>query len=314
MSRDFWHDVNAHLEVAEVGTADSVGDAFETPPIIILAPPRGGSTLLQQVLISTGTYGYVSNIMARFWRAPLFGARLQNSLNEPDFVSSFVSKYGNTVGPLEPHEWGWFWQRWFDLRNDEHYISRTVEWHGLRRTLRAMEHIHGAPLIFDNGFLCANLDRIERGIGPILVLNLTRSPWHVCNSLVNARIERYQDINRFYGARPRRMDLIEAASDPVEKAVLQARLLQDETDAHLALFPSNQVLDISYEALRAEPMSAVESVTAFVARHGTRITGKPAVLRSFPDRNRAATVHRDYRRRLDTLVAASFTDAAIPDW
>ena len=48
-------------------------------------------------------------------------------------MSNFISKFGNTNGPLEPNEWGWFWKKWFNLKNNEHHISRKVDWVNLKK-------------------------------------------------------------------------------------------------------------------------------------------------------------------------------------
>ena len=54
---------------------------------------------------------------------------LHNKLSlDNNFKSNFISRFGNTFGPLEPNEWGWFWRKWFNLKNNEHHISRKVDW------------------------------------------------------------------------------------------------------------------------------------------------------------------------------------------
>ena len=45
----------------------------------IVAPPRGGSTFFQQIIISFTKIGFVSNLMASFWNYPELGAMLQKN-------------------------------------------------------------------------------------------------------------------------------------------------------------------------------------------------------------------------------------------
>ena len=72
--------------------------APEGPVLAIVAPPRGASTLLQQILLSRFDIGYVSNIAARFWRVPLIGLRLHRETADPGYTSHFRSEYGLTEG------------------------------------------------------------------------------------------------------------------------------------------------------------------------------------------------------------------------
>ena len=98
--------------------------------------------------------GYVSNIMARFWKAPLFGAQLESDLQTEDYVSNFRSHLGNTTGPLEPHEWGWFWRHWLRLKGNNHYCTADAppDVDELGRIFASLEALKSAPLIFDSVF------------------------------------------------------------------------------------------------------------------------------------------------------------------
>lgn len=291
---------------------ESDGTGFACPPCFISAPPRGGSTLLQQVLISRFSFGYVSNLMARFWNAPEVGAALHAELRPADFVSTFDSRYGNTVGAFEPHEWGWFWRKWLALEGDEHHISRPVDWLGLKRVLVAIGHIQARPMLFDAPLACGDLALVDRELGGIFVLNLTRSPWHVCNSIINARLERYGTIDAYYGATTRHQDRILAIADPIEQIVIQARTLFDEQAEQIAAIPRTRVLDVAYENLRAAPMEVADRVARFYAGHGIELEGKPVTIEPFPDRNRNARVESAHVERLGELVRCHFPEAAFP--
>jgi len=282
------------------------------PACFIAAPPRGGSTLLQQVLISSFRFGYVSNLMARFWNAPAVGAALQAEFAPACFKSTFASKFGNTEGQFEPHEWGWFWRKWLSLRQNEHHITRQVDWSGLHSTLAGLEQTLEAPLLFDSPLAGSNLPEMHEGLGRIFVLNLTRSPWHVCNSLLNARIARYGRIESYYGATVRDQEALDRVADPIEQIVLQAKTLIDEQADQVAQLPASRVLHISYEDLRADPMGIAAAVGAFYDRHGICLEAMENTLAPFPDRNRNAPINREFVDALSTHVERIFGPEALP--
>lgn len=305
----------ANEQLADVSGAyidNPAAAKFRWPPCFIIAPPRGASTLLQQVLISRFKLGYVSNVMARFWKAPVVGAAVQISIMDPTYISTYRSRYGNTEGPLEPHEFGWFWRHTLGLAGDDHHITQPVDWGELKRTFIMLERLLDGPLIFDSPFVCANLAEIAAGIGQVLALDLRRSPWHICNSILNARKERYGDINHFYGARPLDFHSILSEPDPVVQTVRQAASLAAETDNGLAVLPASHVLQIDYETLRAAPLDSADRVAAFLTRHGPAPKRKKVEIGPFPDRNAGATVDSVMRDRLDEVFAAYFPGAPIP--
>ncbi len=291
---------------------DGLARETQWPACFIAAPPRGGSTLLQQVLISAFKFGYVSNLMARFWNVPALGAALQSEFAPVAFRSSFVSKFGNTDGQFEPHEWGWFWRKWLSLEGNEHHITRTVDWRGLKSTLAILERILGAPLLFDSPLAGSNLPEVSDGLGKILVLNLSRSPWYVCNSLLNARIERYGTLDAHYGATVKNQQELERVADPIEQIVRQAWTLIDEQARQVAELPTLHVLHLRYEKLRADPMAVIDQVETFYESHGISLERMDLELEPFPDRNRHARINAKFADALSTQVERYFGADAVP--
>ncbi len=82
------------------------------PNIFIFGAPRSGTTLLSQVLALCLDIGYIDNLIARFWKAPLQGIRLSKILLQDLRRTDFSSVHGVTIDLTEPHEFGYFWTRW----------------------------------------------------------------------------------------------------------------------------------------------------------------------------------------------------------
>ena len=50
-------------------------------------------------------------MIALFWEKPELGAMLHKKFSKNGFISSFKSRFGNTEGIFEPHEWGFFLEK-----------------------------------------------------------------------------------------------------------------------------------------------------------------------------------------------------------
>ena len=301
--------VNALL-AAEDDRLTAARTAPERPVTFIVAPPRAASSLFQQVVASVHDVGYVTNTLARFWRAPAIGAVLDKGLRDPLWVSNLRSRYGNTEGPQEPHEWGFFWHHWLRLEGDSFYAdpaARPLDGPGLNAKLAALEATYDAPLMFDNVYAMANLDALIPLLPLVLAVHLTRDPYFVCNSMLNARISRYGDINTFYAHPPRTMAALQRIADPVEQVVRQIKDILDEMDAALALLPADAVFKVDYLDMVADPLAVADAFAAFLDRHGAPVrprTPRPDL--RLAHRNTPAQVAPDLRDRLDAAFARVF--------
>ena len=88
---------------------------------------------------------------------------------------------------MEPNEWGWFWRKWFNLKNNEHHISRKVDWKNLKKELLKIDSMSEFPILFDTPLINGNLDKFISNIGPVLIFNLERVHTSVYKSLLNAK-------------------------------------------------------------------------------------------------------------------------------
>jgi len=100
--------------------------APERPVLFIMGCARSGSTFLHQILAATQLFCYPTNLMSRFYYAPYWGARIQQLLIDADLkgeilvgnatIKSFKSELGKTTGALQPHEFWYFWNRFFPFQ------------------------------------------------------------------------------------------------------------------------------------------------------------------------------------------------------
>ena len=81
------------------------------PNLFVFGLPRSGTTLLYQLIAYCLDLGYISNLAARFWLAPLTGVVLARAVLGNRRDGSFRSDYGKSLDPAGPHEFSYFWQK-----------------------------------------------------------------------------------------------------------------------------------------------------------------------------------------------------------
>jgi hypothetical protein len=285
------------------------------PVSFIVALPRGASTMFQQVVISAMDMGYVSNLMAQFWLAPCIGAQLDRRVRPDHYVSNLQSRFGNTVGAHEPHEWGWFWRHWLGLEGDEHYYegNRVLDGDGLKRKLAGLEKVLEAPLLFDNVYAMANLEVIARWLPSVMAVHLTRDPYFICNSILNARVERYGNLEHFYGHRPHNIRQLVDIPDPVEQVVLQVKSLLAEVENTLSKHTASHIFTADYTTIVEDPLGTADRFVAFLEGHGASIRRRPhrPTIR-LSNRNDLDRIPMDRRKALDPIFVHHFGNDALP--
>jgi len=69
--------VNSGVAALELPSADAGRDL---PVLFVTGVPRSGTTLAYQVLCASGVFGFATNLIARFYRNPAFGAAVEELL------------------------------------------------------------------------------------------------------------------------------------------------------------------------------------------------------------------------------------------
>ena len=122
---------NAEKELIKQGQPDF-------PLIFILGPHRSGSTLLMQWFANTGLFAYPTNLLSRFYNAPIIGAKIQLLLTDErynfrdelkEFTKSKVdmsSENGKTKGVLAPNEFWYFWRRFLPFKEFDYIATEEL--------------------------------------------------------------------------------------------------------------------------------------------------------------------------------------------
>jgi hypothetical protein len=240
----------------------------ELPTVFIVGCQRSGTTLLVQMLTSTRLFGYISNVAARFWEAPVVGAVLQAALDSGlRSGKEFTSDLGFTKDCLEPHEASYFWKRWFQL-SETHRMTQdvldAVNWQGLRQELAALQHYFGGrPLVFKNPiYHDFHIRELAREIPHSRFLFIERDPLFVIQSTLESAHKYYANGDGWFGPIPPGTEGI-TYSTPLERVADQVYKTHACIESALADLDASRFLRVSYESLVADMSGTAKQLLEF---------------------------------------------------
>ena len=243
----------------------------DEPILYIMGCARSGTSLVYEYLSRSGLFTYPTNFVSRFHYAPYLGARLQEMLFEADFrgemlheggEEAFASRLGKTRGILSPHEFWYFWRRFFtfgeDQQLDEAGLDPTM---GARfiRELRAFQSVAGLPLVLKGMILNWNIPYLASLYARSYFLWVTRATQTNAESLVRSRQEFFGDVRKWYSFKPPGYHRI-LHLQPHEQAIWQVLETNAAISEGLARLPVSQVFEVDYEAFCGSPRSIVEEI------------------------------------------------------
>jgi len=179
-------------------------EEYNTPhPIIFVnGLPRSGTTLLMQYLTSSFEFGYINNLIARFWLSPLVGLRLSMSSNLSRNESDFSNFFGRTRHVSEPHEFSYFWKKWLQIEDSKPYdlklAQNQINWYELSGVIKNMQAEVQAPFVFKGLHPCRHLKYFQKYFQNVIVIHIDRNPIEVARSLKKARIHHFGDPNHWW--------------------------------------------------------------------------------------------------------------------
>jgi Sulfotransferase family len=240
------------------------------PTLHIVGVPRSGTTLLHQVVASGLDLGYVNNLVAGFWRAPVYGMTLSRKLGLDAPGSSFASGFGRTHGIQEPHEFGYFWNdhlRYPDLSEQAPGHEDTIDWAHLRRVLVNMAHAGRRPMVFKPMLLVWHLQRMAKVMPRTCFVWIRRDQKQTALSLLAMRQALFGDLEEWASLRPGGADWL-ADEPPWRQVAAQVVALERVLGRACEELGGESMLTLRYEELCASPHRALERIRDLLGSKG----------------------------------------------
>ncbi|PFG53725.1 sulfotransferase family protein [Marinobacter sp. LV10R520-4] len=258
-------DINGNLASANENYLENSAERFSK--IFVMGPLRSGTTLFTQWLASSGLVAYPTNLLSRFFGAPLVGAKIQQLLTDPqysfrneilDFNSeiNFSSNNGKTKGALAPNEFWYFWRRFlpFDeldyMPPDE--LRQKASLPRFRDELNALANIFEKPFAMKAMIMNQNIPELAEQFEKPLFIWIRRDPIFNIQSALEARKRQYGDINTWYSFKIKEYQELNGL-DPLESVAGQIAAINRSVKEGISKLPENQKLVVQYEDFCQRP-------------------------------------------------------------
>ena len=250
------------------------------PLLLLMGAPHSGTTLFMQWLAESQQWAYPTNLIYRFYAAPYLGARIQQILIENDIhgeisgfkpTARFTSTLGKTEGALAPHEFWYFWRRFFPLEADADIVLPEklpqVDVVKLNCELAALEAALGKPLAMKAMLLNWHIPFLDTAFDKVLFVNFKRDPAYVIQSMLEGRQRRNGSEEFWYSFKPPEYTWLKNLP-PVEQVVLQIYFICKATDEGMAQVDPARTYTVQYEEFCRDPAATWAALAGKMAGLG----------------------------------------------
>lgn len=252
------------------------------PLVFIVGPLRSGSTLLTQWLANTGIFSYPTNLLSRFYQAPIIGAKIQllladkqynyrDELKDFDAPSSFLSDNGKTKGALAPNEFWYFWRRFLPFGDLDYLPTEELLKVSDTKTLQAefagMMGVFQKPMALKAMILNYNIDFLDQLFEKAVFIHTKRDPLTNIESALNARKRQLGSIDKWYSFKiPEYHELIKM--NPYEQVAGQICSINNAVEQGLDNIAEHKKMTVQYESFCNNPKAVFDELKEKLAANG----------------------------------------------
>ncbi len=227
---------------------DSEDKDGKIPPcLMIISPPRSGSTIAYQVMIRAIPCVYISNLHSLF---PNYASSylLGNKLFGTN-LGGFHNYYGYTSSIYDVNEGNEIIEAIFHGPADQGLIrERFITFAGVMRATQKR------PLIFKNVRAYPHIANLHKAVPEIIFLRIKRDPEQIIQSVMRA----YHELGTFHPI-PKALVNCEI-NDPLEFAVRQVLEIEREIDSQKEQIEQTKWLEWWYEEFCSDPWPMIEGL------------------------------------------------------
>lgn len=279
-------DLNNFLACSEGAAIEhySAGNC-DHPIVFVMGPHRSGTTLFMQWLANSGLVAYPTNLLSRFYGAPVIGAQIQLLLTDPrfnfrneilDFNSpiSFESENGKTKGALAPNEFWYFWRRFLPFKEldwlPDEELFNVVDQEKLVAELTTLTRIFDKPFALKSMILNYNIPFLDSIFKKALFVQIKRNSVTNVASILEARRRQLGSENEWYSFKiPEYLQLKDL--DPINQSAGQLHYINKAVTLGFTKVDDSRKLVIHYEEFCHNPKSYYDQL---VEKLGLTESGK----------------------------------------
>lgn len=268
-------ELNNNLWTAEQEILSQEQKVQHFPLVLVMGPMRSGTTLFMQWLANTGLIAYPTNLLSRFYNAPILGAKIQLLLTDPRFnfrdelgefaqQAEYRSENGKTKGVLAPNEFWYFWRRFLsepqrDVWSDEE-LRQSMDIHTMRAELIGMMEVFQKPFAAKGMLFNYNIPFLDSILEKVLFVQIKRDPVSNIASVLDARKRQLGDVSHWYSFQIPEYEQLKDL-EPVVQASGQVQYINKAVDNGISLIDESRKLVINYETFCQNPEQAFKALT-----------------------------------------------------
>jgi hypothetical protein len=246
------------------------------PMIFIMGPPRSGTTLFMQWLADTGLVSYPSNLLSRFYSAPIIGAKIQllltdrryvfrNELGEFTQKTNYLSENGKTDGTLAPNEFWYFWRRFLAEPEQDTWTDKELNRSFDKETMLA--EVAGISNVFEKPFAAKgmlfnyNIQYLDSIFSKALFIQIERDPVNNVASLLEARVRQLCSVEHWYSFKIPEYEQL-AQLDPITQVAGQVHYINQAVTRGLEQLDPFRKMYVRHEEFCENPKRVYDELVA----------------------------------------------------
>ena len=246
------------------------------PCLLIIGPPRSGSTIFYQLLTSLLDVTYIDNLANLARQNPFFGMKLSQDLFSGKSHQSYTSNYGRTSGDgLHAPAEALFFYKWFP--RDRHFTEPSdlspKQVKELRETMNGMINMLDKPLVIKNLSFSLRLQALKEFLPDARYIVVRRDPLYTAQSILLGMRKNGQPDNKVWGILPRDFEKLEGLN-PHEMVVSQVNQIERQIYTDLKQIPVDKVMFVNYEDLGSNLESMLDGIISLCKPSKLNKSGK----------------------------------------
>lgn len=263
------------------------GSSPSFPVVFIVGAHRSGSTLMMQWLASTGVFSYPTNLLSRFYNAPIIGAKIQLLLSDErynfrdelkDFSSNvdFNSENGKTKGALAPNEFWYFWRRFLPFPNDLDFMAtkellKASDTKTMIAEFAGMMDVFQKPMALKAMILNYNIDFLDQLFEKAIFIHIKREPLTNIASALDARKRQLGSIDKWYSFKIPEYDELRKLN-PYEQVAGQVHYINKAVEKGLARVAGHKKMTVNYEDFCENPKAVYDVLCENLKANGFSVS------------------------------------------
>lgn len=232
-----------------------------------MGPLRSGTTLFTQWLANTGLVAYPSNLLSRFYQAPIIGAKIQLLLTDQrynfrDELGEFVqqteysSENGKTKGVLAPNEFWYFWRRFLpengrDVWSDDE-LRESMATETMLAELAGIMDVFQKPFAAKGMLFNYNIPFLDSIFDKVIFVQMKRDPVTNVASVLEARKRQFGSEEAWYSFKIPEYNSLKDF-DPVTQASGQVHYINQAVSTGMAKVAEQKKIVVQYEDFCQDP-------------------------------------------------------------